>query len=127
MLRLLYNSPESAHLVWQAVLRRVGPVNSYLGHRAVAAHFTKEASTDIMAGYDFGLFTIGAGSGGVSGSRRAASYGARVGICEDSRVGGTCVIRGCVPEKLLAYGAHFAEDFVDATSYRWTLGETRLH
>ncbi|GGF35063.1 glutathione-disulfide reductase [Aliidongia dinghuensis] len=79
-----------------------------------------------MAGYDFDLFTIGAGSGGVSGSRRAASYGARVGICEDSRVGGTCVIRGCVPKKLLVYGAHFAEDFADAAGYGWTVGETRF-
>jgi len=79
-----------------------------------------------MANYDFDLFTIGAGSGGVSGSRRAASYGARVGICEDSRVGGTCVIRGCVPKKLLVYGAHFADDFADAAGYGWTVGETRF-
>ncbi|HEV2678386.1 MAG TPA: glutathione-disulfide reductase [Aliidongia sp.] len=79
-----------------------------------------------MASYDFDLFTLGAGSGGVSGSRRAASYGARVGICEDSRVGGTCVIRGCVPKKLLVYGAHFAEDFADAAGYGWTIGETRF-
>ena len=79
-----------------------------------------------MASYDFDLFTLGAGSGGVSGSRRAAAYGARVGICEDSRVGGTCVIRGCVPKKLLVYGAHFAEDFADAAGYGWTLGETKF-
>jgi glutathione reductase (NADPH) len=74
-----------------------------------------------MAGYDFDLFTIGAGSGGVAGSRRAAAYGARVGICEDSRVGGTCVIRGCIPKKLLVYGAHVAEDIVDAAGYGWTI------
>ncbi len=79
-----------------------------------------------MASYDFDLFTLGAGSGGVSGSRRAAAYGARVGICEDSRVGGTCVIRGCVPKKLLVYGAHFAEDFADAAGYGWTVGETKF-
>ena len=72
-----------------------------------------------MAQYDFDLFTIGAGSGGVAGSRRAASYGARVGICEDSRWGGTCVIRGCVPKKLLVYGAHFADDLQDAEAYGW--------
>ena len=72
-----------------------------------------------MAQYDFDLFTIGAGSGGVAGSRRAASYGARVAICEDSRWGGTCVIRGCVPKKLLVYGAHFADDLQDAESYGW--------
>jgi len=74
-----------------------------------------------MAPYDFDLFTIGAGSGGVAGSRRAASYGARVGICEDSRWGGTCVIRGCVPKKLLVYGAHFADDLHDAAAYGWRL------
>ncbi|MGH7122699.1 MAG: FAD-dependent oxidoreductase, partial [Acetobacteraceae bacterium] len=53
--------------------------------------------------YDFDLFTIGAGSGGVAASRRAASYGARVAICEQGRVGGTCVLRGCIPKKLLVY------------------------
>jgi glutathione reductase (NADPH) len=79
-----------------------------------------------MASYDFDLFTIGAGSGGVAGSRRAAAYGARVGICEDSRVGGTCVIRGCVPKKLLVYGAHFAEEFQDAAGFGWTVGETHF-
>jgi glutathione reductase (NADPH) len=72
-----------------------------------------------MATYDFDLFTIGAGSGGVAGSRRAGSYGAKVGICEDSRVGGTCVIRGCVPKKLLVYGAQFADGFADAAGYGW--------
>src|SRR6185312_8195312 len=66
-------------------------------------------------------FTIGAGSGGVASSRRAGSYGARVGICEDSRVGGTCVIRGCVPKKLLVYGAQFADAFSDAKAYGWTV------
>jgi glutathione reductase (NADPH) len=72
-----------------------------------------------MAQYDYDLFTIGAGSGGVAASRRAGSYGARVGICEDSRVGGTCVIRGCVPKKLLVYGAQFADAFEDAAGYGW--------
>jgi glutathione reductase (NADPH) len=74
-----------------------------------------------MATYDFDLFTLGAGSGGVAGSRRAASYGARVGICESTRVGGTCVLRGCVPKKLLVYGAHFADEFADAAGYGWTV------
>ena len=60
---------------------------------------------------DFDLFVIGAGSGGVSCARRAASHGARVAICEQSRVGGTCVIRGCIPKKLMRYGAMFAEHF----------------
>ncbi len=73
--------------------------------------------------YDYDLFVIGAGSGGVRASRIAASHGARVGICEDYRVGGTCVIRGCVPKKLLVYGSKFAHEFEDAAAYGWTLGE----
>jgi glutathione reductase (NADPH) len=76
-----------------------------------------------MPAFDFDLITIGAGSGGVAGSRRAASYGARVAICEDSRVGGTCVIRGCVPKKLLVYGSQFSDAFQDAPGYGWTLGK----
>ncbi|HEX5661118.1 MAG TPA: FAD-dependent oxidoreductase, partial [Polyangiales bacterium] len=71
--------------------------------------------------YEFDLFTIGAGSGGVAGSRRAAAYGARVGICEDSRVGGTCVMRGCVPKKLLVYGAHVAEELEEARGFGWSI------
>jgi glutathione reductase (NADPH) len=69
--------------------------------------------------YDFDLFTIGAGSGGVAASRRAASYGAKVALAENSRVGGTCVMRGCVPKKLLVYGAQFADAFEDAAGYGW--------
>ena len=79
-----------------------------------------------MSDYDFDLFVIGAGSGGVRAARIAAGHGARVGICEDSRVGGTCVIRGCVPKKLLVYASHFAEDFEDAAGYGWTVGESRF-
>ncbi len=79
-----------------------------------------------MAKYDFDLFTIGAGSGGVAGSRRAGSYGARVGIAEAVRVGGTCVLRGCVPKKLLVYASEFARDFDDAEGYAWTVGETKV-
>lgn len=71
------------------------------------------------AEYDFDLFTIGAGSGGVAASRRAASYGAKVAICEGSRVGGTCVIRGCVPKKLLVYAAQFRDAFQDSCGYGW--------
>ena len=70
--------------------------------------------------YDYDLFVIGAGSGGVRASRIAAGHGARVGICEDYRVGGTCVIRGCVPKKLLVYGSKFAHEFEDAAAYGWT-------
>jgi glutathione reductase (NADPH) len=68
---------------------------------------------------DFDLFVIGAGSGGVRASRVAASHGARVAIAEEYKVGGTCVIRGCVPKKLLVYGAHFAEDLDDAAMFGW--------
>ena len=73
-----------------------------------------------MADYDYDLITIGAGSGGVRASRIAASHGARVAVCEEYRVGGTCVIRGCVPKKMLVYGAHFAEDLQDAKAFGWT-------
>ena len=69
--------------------------------------------------YDYDLFTIGAGSGGVRASRVAAAHGARVAVAEEFRVGGTCVIRGCVPKKLLVYGAHFAEDLADARRFGW--------
>ncbi len=72
-----------------------------------------------MVDFDFDLFVIGAGSGGVAASRRAASYGARVAICEGSRVGGTCVIRGCVPKKLLVYASQFRDAFADARGYGW--------
>jgi len=68
---------------------------------------------------DFDLFVIGAGSGGVRAARVAAAYGARVAVAEEHKVGGTCVIRGCVPKKLLVYGAHFAEDLNDAAMFGW--------
>jgi glutathione reductase (NADPH) len=69
--------------------------------------------------YDFDLFVIGAGSGGVRASRIAAGHGAKVAVAEEYRVGGTCVIRGCVPKKLLVYGSHFAEDLADARRFGW--------
>ncbi|WP_295442951.1 glutathione-disulfide reductase [Sphingorhabdus sp. EL138] len=72
-----------------------------------------------MADFDYDLFVIGAGSGGVRASRIAASHGARVAVAEEHRVGGTCVIRGCVPKKLLVYGSHFAEDLRDAKRFGW--------
>ncbi|KAF0113551.1 MAG: glutathione reductase (NADPH) [Rhodospirillaceae bacterium] len=74
-----------------------------------------------MARDEYDLVTIGAGSGGVRASRLAGGYGAKVALCEQSRVGGTCVLRGCVPKKLLVYGAHYAEDFADARGYGWTV------
>ncbi len=69
--------------------------------------------------YDYDLFVIGAGSGGVRAARVSAAHGAKVAIAEEHRVGGTCVIRGCVPKKLLVYGAHFAEDLHDARRFGW--------
>lgn len=75
----------------------------------------------MTAEYDFDLFTIGAGSGGVRASRVAAAHGAKVAVAEEYRVGGTCVIRGCVPKKMLVYGAHFAEDLEDAKAFGWTI------
>jgi glutathione reductase (NADPH) len=77
-----------------------------------------------MAKYDYDLITIGAGSGGVRASRRAAAMGKRVAVIENLRVGGTCVMRGCVPKKLLVIGSHFADDFEDAPGYGWTVPET---
>ncbi|WP_408591507.1 glutathione-disulfide reductase [Novosphingobium sp.] len=71
--------------------------------------------------WDYDLFVIGAGSGGVRASRIAAAHGARVAVAEEFRVGGTCVIRGCVPKKLLVYGSHFAEELQDAANYGWTV------
>ncbi|WP_210356759.1 glutathione-disulfide reductase [Sphingomonas beigongshangi] len=72
-----------------------------------------------MPDYDYDLFVIGAGSGGTRASRVAAAHGAKVAVAEEYRVGGTCVIRGCVPKKLLVYGAHFAEDLRDAAQFGW--------
>ena len=73
--------------------------------------------------FDYDLIVIGAGSGGVRAARVAAAHGARVAIAEEYRVGGTCVIRGCVPKKLLVYGAHFAEDLQDARRFGWKVGD----
>ena len=74
-----------------------------------------------MADHDVDLFVIGAGSGGVRAARIAASYGARVMIAEEFRVGGTCVIRGCVPKKLLVYASRFSQEFEDAAGFGWTV------
>ena len=75
---------------------------------------------------DFDLFVIGAGSGGVRAARVAAACGARVAVAEEHRVGGTCVIRGCVPKKLLVYGSHFAEDLNDAAMFGWDVPNCRF-
>lgn len=73
--------------------------------------------------FDVDLFVIGAGSGGVRAARMAARLGAKVAVAEHVRVGGTCVMRGCIPKKLLVLGAHYAEDFEDARGFGWTVGE----
>lgn len=74
-----------------------------------------------MADFDYDLFVIGAGSGGVRAARIAAGYGARVMVAEEFRIGGTCVIRGCVPKKLYVYASRFADEFADAEGFGWTL------
>ena len=79
-----------------------------------------------MAEYDYDLFVIGAGSGGVRAARLASELGARVGVAEEYRVGGTCVIRGCVPKKLLVYGSQYGSDFVDARAFGWTCQDLRF-
>jgi len=76
--------------------------------------------------YDYDLFVIGAGSGGVRAARMSASYGAKVAIAEEYRVGGTCVIRGCVPKKLFVYASHFAEEFEQAAGFGWQVGASHF-
>ena len=80
----------------------------------------------MAAKFDYDLFVIGGGSGGVRAARMAAGSGARVAIVESYRYGGTCVIRGCVPKKLFSYAAHYHEDFEDAAGFGWTAGESRF-
>ena len=80
-----------------------------------------------MADHDVDLFVIGAGSGGVRAARIASSYGARVMVAEEYRVGGTCVIRGCVPKKLLVYASRFSDEFEDAAGYGWTVAKPEFH
>src|SRR5260370_6653060 len=74
-----------------------------------------------MAEHDVDLFVIGGGSGGVRAARIAAEHGASVMVAEEYRLGGTCVIRGCVPKKLLVYASRFHAEFEDAAGYRWTV------
>jgi glutathione reductase (NADPH) len=76
--------------------------------------------------FDFDLFVIGAGSGGVRAARIAAGHGARVAVAEEYRIGGTCVIRGCVPKKLLVYASHMADGFHLASTYGWDIGTPQL-
>jgi len=76
-----------------------------------------------MSTYDYDLFVIGGGSGGVRAARISAGHGARVGIAEEYRLGGTCVIRGCVPKKLYVYASRFADEFEDAQGFGWSVGD----
>jgi glutathione reductase (NADPH) len=76
--------------------------------------------------YDYDLFVIGGGSGGIAAARRATEYGAKVGLAEFDRLGGTCVNRGCIPKKLMVYASHFPDWFEDAKDYGWSVGETSL-
>ncbi|MYD97683.1 MAG: glutathione-disulfide reductase [Gammaproteobacteria bacterium] len=80
-----------------------------------------------MENYDYDLFVIGAGSGGVRAARVSASLGAKVAVAEERYLGGTCVNVGCVPKKLFVYGSHFAEDFEDAEAYGWQAGDPKFH
>lgn len=79
-----------------------------------------------MPKYDYDLFTIGAGSGGVRASRFAANFGARAAVAEERYLGGTCVNVGCIPKKLFAYASHYSEDFEDAAAYGWSVGERKF-
>ncbi len=76
--------------------------------------------------FDYDLFVIGAGSGGVRASRMSARAGARVAVAESTYLGGTCVNVGCIPKKLFVYGSHFADDFEEAAGFGWTVGERRF-
>jgi glutathione reductase (NADPH) len=79
-----------------------------------------------MARYDYDLFTIGAGSGGVRASRMSASFGAKVAVAEERYLGGTCVNVGCIPKKLFVYASHYGDDFSDAAGFGWTVGQPRF-
>ena len=79
-----------------------------------------------MASYDYDLFVIGVGSGGVRAARMSASYGARVATAEAVHMGGTCVNVGCIPKKLYVYGSHYADDFNDASAYGWSAAPPKM-
>ena len=79
-----------------------------------------------MAEFDVDLFVIGGGSGGVRAARIAAGYGAKVMVAEEYRMGGTCVIRGCVPKKLFVIGSHIHDEIEDAAGFGWTIGQSRF-
>ena len=104
----------------------VGVGRFFLGGVASARRAWRRGRSIIVSGYDYDLFVIGGGSGGVRAARRTAALGHRVAIAEEFRYGGTCVIRGCVPKKLLVYASQFPEAFADAAGYGWSVGESRF-
>ena len=77
--------------------------------------------------YDYDLFVIGGGSGGIRAARWSAQRGAKVALCEGNRLGGTCVIRGCIPKKLMFYGSEFNQQFRQASDYGWELEKPKLN
>jgi glutathione reductase (NADPH) len=105
--------------LWPVCIRRVDVTDHKFGFVTTSPVLHFRAMTD----FNFDLFVIGSGSGGVRAARIAASYGAKVGIAEEFRMGGTCVIRGCVPKKLLVYASRFASDYEDSLGYGWSYGE----
>lgn len=116
----------------ESIRRLPGSQVAYRALRTIAS-----ATNGSGGDYDYDLFTIGAGSGGVRGSRFAASYGAKVAVVElpfayrasltTGGVGGTCVLRGCVPKKLLVYGSEFAQEFQDCNGFGWEKFEPPKH
>jgi glutathione reductase (NADPH) len=107
------------------VARRQAAAPEDHGHARAGGAQSQESEVALLK-YDYDLFTIGGGSGGVRASRVSAAYGAKVAIAEAERFGGTCVNVGCIPKKLFAYAAHWREDFQVARSFGWTIGEARF-
>src|SRR6266581_5361118 len=89
----------------------------------VSTSAAKASAPSREAEFDVDLFVIGGGSGGIRAARVASGHGAKVMLAEEYRLGGTCVIRGCVPKKLFVYASRFADEFQDAAGYGWSLGE----
>jgi glutathione reductase (NADPH) len=105
---------------------RRSPVLRLFNARVTGPVGAAEPLADGMTSFDYDLFVIGAGSGGVRAARIAAGYGARVAVAEQFRVGGTCVIRGCVPKKLLVYASRFSSEFEDAAGFGWSVETPRF-
>src|ERR1700761_8564615 len=97
-----------------------------MAYRNAAAR-TLASTEPKMAKYDYDLFVIGGGSGGVRASRMAAMQGKKVAIAEEYQFGGTCVIRGCIPKKLFVYASQYGEDFEDAAGFGWTVPERHFN